>query len=207
MPIGPAPPLHPAARRDPHFIPLEDVMVGTDLDLLFPGMEIDACELFRVTRNANTETRRGGSRRPDGADRVASCSERRFAPIVRLEVGSGMAVRASRHARRGARASTSANDVFEVTGMLAMRDLLSCPSFETRAARYPTHHPSITSAVCEATRRNIFHIMRDAARCCCASVRVVRHLGRALPAGGGRGPEGARDQDDAVPDLERRARS
>ena len=26
-----------------------------NLDLLFPGMEIEACELFRVTRNAITE--------------------------------------------------------------------------------------------------------------------------------------------------------
>ena len=56
-----------------------------NLDLLFPGMEIDACELFRVTRNANTE------RDEEEADDLLALIEselrdRRFAPIVRLEV-------------------------------------------------------------------------------------------------------------------------
>jgi hypothetical protein len=37
-----------------HFVALEEVMAH-NLDVLFPDMEIDSCELFRVTRNANTE--------------------------------------------------------------------------------------------------------------------------------------------------------
>jgi polyphosphate kinase len=36
------------------YVPLEDVMAN-NLDLLFPGMVVEACELFRVTRNAITE--------------------------------------------------------------------------------------------------------------------------------------------------------
>src|SRR6266851_8393294 len=36
------------------FVKLEDV-IANNLDLLFPSMLIDSCELFRVTRNANTE--------------------------------------------------------------------------------------------------------------------------------------------------------
>ena len=40
-----------AANR---FVHLEDVMAH-NLDLLFPGIRVAACELFRVTRNANTE--------------------------------------------------------------------------------------------------------------------------------------------------------
>ena len=46
---------HPALRhglRSPsEWVPLESVMAN-NLDLLFPGMEILACEIFRVTRNA-----------------------------------------------------------------------------------------------------------------------------------------------------------
>src|ERR1019366_4339091 len=40
-----------AANR---FVRLEDVMAH-NLDLLFPGIRVASCELFRVTRNANTE--------------------------------------------------------------------------------------------------------------------------------------------------------
>jgi len=36
------------------YVRLEDVMAHT-LDHLFPGMEVLTCEVFRVTRNANTE--------------------------------------------------------------------------------------------------------------------------------------------------------
>ncbi|MBA3457645.1 MAG: hypothetical protein H0T42_31475, partial [Deltaproteobacteria bacterium] len=36
------------------FVDLADV-IANNLDLLFPGMEIEACSLFRVTRNAITE--------------------------------------------------------------------------------------------------------------------------------------------------------
>ena len=71
-----------------HFVPLEEVMANT-LDLLFPGLNVTSCELFRVTRNANTE------RDEDEADDLLELVEselrdRRFAPIVRLEVGSRM---------------------------------------------------------------------------------------------------------------------
>ena len=70
-----------------HFVPLEDVM-SHNLDLLFPAMEVDSCEFFRVTRNANTE------RDEDTADDLVAMieselRERRFAPIVRLEVDAG----------------------------------------------------------------------------------------------------------------------
>ena len=69
------------------FVRLEDVMAH-NLDLLFPGIRVAACELFRVTRNANTE------RDEEEADDLLALIEtelrdRRFAPIVRLEVCTG----------------------------------------------------------------------------------------------------------------------
>ena len=62
---------------------------GRPLDMLFPEMEIEGCELFRVTRNANTE------KNEEHADDLLSMIEselqdRKFAPIVRLETAPGM---------------------------------------------------------------------------------------------------------------------
>jgi polyphosphate kinase len=70
------------------FVPLEEVMAN-NLDLLFPDVEVQGCECFRVTRNANTE------RDEDTADDLLALIEselrdRKFAPIVRLETSKGI---------------------------------------------------------------------------------------------------------------------
>ena len=140
--------------------------MANNLDLLFPGMEIESCELFRVTRNANTE------RDEEHADDLLAMietelRERKFAPIVRLEVGRGMDP-----PHRGMLAAElgldEEADVFEVDGMLAMRDLMELVGARrTRAAR-PPHHPvdhpgswsaTATSSTPSATR----------ARSCCTT--------------------------------------
>lgn len=140
-----------------HFVTLEDVMKN-NLDMLFPGMEIISCELFRVTRNANTE------KDEDEADDLmamieSELKERRFAPIVRLEIVSGMD---SIH--RGRLASEleldEDNDVFEVPGLLAMRDLMELAKLDYPrlhdVPHHPVDHPQLRSD------RSIFHIIRDA---------------------------------------------
>jgi len=58
---------------------------------MVPGLAVTSCELFRVIRNANTE------RDEDQADDLlelieAELRDRRFAPIVRLEIEPGMDV-------------------------------------------------------------------------------------------------------------------
>ena len=139
------------------FVPLEDVIAHT-LDLLFPGMVIESCEFFRVTRNANTE------RDEEEADDLLAMIEselrdRRFAPIVRLEVGKGMD-----SAHRGMLAFelglNEREDVFEVDGMLALRDLMELVAIENPALHDPGHRPADHPAL--RTSRNIFHIIRDA---------------------------------------------
>ena len=103
------------------FVTLESVMAH-NLDLLFPGMEVASCDFFRVTRNANTE------RDEDVANDLLAMIEtemrdRKFAPIVRLEVSRGMSER-----HRGMLAVELGldedTDVFEIEGMLALRDLM-----------------------------------------------------------------------------------
>ena len=138
------------------YVPLEDV-VANNLDLLFPGMVIEACELFRVTRNAITE------RDEDLADDLlvmieSELRERRFAPIVRLEVEKNMDA-----AHRGMLAAElgldEANEVFEVDGMMALRDLFQTVGINRPELHDPPHHPLDHPKLSD--KRNIFHIIRE----------------------------------------------
>ena len=85
-------------------------------------MNVASCELFRVTRNANTE------RDEEEADDLLAMIEselrdRNFAPIVRLEVGAGMT--SSHRGMLAAELGLDEHaDVFEVDGLLALRDLM-----------------------------------------------------------------------------------
>lgn len=156
VPVGLGTPRFIRVGKGDHFICLEDVMMN-NLDSLFPGMDIVSCEIFRVTRNANTE------KDEEEADDLMSMieselKERKFAPIVRLEIGTGMDP-----VHRGRLAAEleldEENDVFEVPGLLAMRDLFElCPLDYARLhdqPHYPIEHPLLQ------TTRNIFHIIRD----------------------------------------------
>ncbi len=139
------------------FVTLESVMAG-NLDLLFPGMEIDSCEEFRVTRNANTlvdeET---------ADDLLASIEiglrERKFAPVVRLEVDEGISP-----LHRGRLAAelglNEQSDVFEVSGMLALTDLMELTAIRDAALHDRPHHPVNHPAFEDVD--SIFHLVRDA---------------------------------------------
>jgi polyphosphate kinase len=138
------------------FVPLEEV-IANNLDLLFPGMVIESCELFRVTRNANTE------HDEEEADDLLAMIEselrdRRFAPIVRLEAAAGM-----NPAHRGMLAAELGldenADVFDVPGTLAVRDYMELAALEDPTLHYPPHHP--TDHPRFQPSRSIFHIIRD----------------------------------------------
>ncbi|KAB0669905.1 polyphosphate kinase 1 [Oryzomonas sagensis] len=156
VPVGLGTPRFIRVGKGDHFVCLEDVMMN-NLDTLFPGMSIVSCEIFRVTRNANTE------RDEEEADDLmamieSELKERKFAPIVRLEIGAGMDP-----VHRGRLAAEleldEENDVFEVPGLLALRDLFELAGLDYARLHdqphYPIEHPQL-----QATR-NIFHIIRD----------------------------------------------
>jgi polyphosphate kinase len=157
VPVGSGIPRFLRVDGTNRFVPLEDVIAHT-LDLLFPAMQVDSCELFRVTRNANTE------RDEDEADDLLALIEselrdRRFAPMVRMEVGAGM-----NPIHRGMLAAElglhERDDVFEIEGMLAMRDLMELVAIDNPALHDPPHHPVDHPRLTPA--RNIFHVIRDA---------------------------------------------
>jgi polyphosphate kinase len=157
VPIGFGIPRFLRVGNQSDYVRLEDV-VANNLDLLFPSMLIDSYELFRVTRNANTE------RDEDEADDLLALIEselrdRRFAPIVRLEVLSGMSA-----VHRGMLAAElgldERADVFEVDEMLAMRDLMELATIDAPALHDPPHHPVDHPRL--TVGRSIFHVIRDA---------------------------------------------
>ncbi|MCP4432454.1 MAG: polyphosphate kinase, partial [Gammaproteobacteria bacterium] len=120
-----------------HFVTLESVM-SNNLDLLFPKMTVEACEMFHVTRNANT------ARDEDRADDLLAIIEsevrhRKFAQIVRVVVHPDM-----NSIRRGmlvAELGLEDEDVFETSGLMAMRDLLGFSELEIPALHDLPHHP------------------------------------------------------------------
>ncbi|NOY12912.1 MAG: polyphosphate kinase 1 [Deltaproteobacteria bacterium] len=138
------------------FVLLEEILEH-NLDLLFPGMEILSCELFRVTRNANT------SKEEEHADDLLEMIEstlhhRKFAPIVRLQVQSKI-----KPLYRGRLAAElglhEEQDVFDASSLMGLRDLweiyrLNLPELKL-APHHPIEHPLLPK------ERNIFHTIRD----------------------------------------------
>lgn len=159
VPVGAGIPRFIRIGAGQRFVPLEEVMAH-NLDLLFPGMTVEACEVFRVTRNANTE------RDEEDADDLLALIEselrdRRFAPIVRLEVAAGMDP-----VHRGMLAAElgldEQSDVVDVDGMLALRHLMELAALDEPALRDAPHHPIDHPRLQLQSSRNIFHIIRDA---------------------------------------------
>lgn len=157
VPVGDGAPRFMRLGKTDRFVPLEEVM-RHNLDVLFPGVEILSCELFRVTRNSNTE----GSEE-HAEDLLAliesELQERRFAPIVRLEVEKSMDP-----SHRGLLAAelglNNVRDVFETANLLGLRDLFELVSINRPelkdAPHHPIDHPDLPHG------RSIFHILRDA---------------------------------------------
>jgi polyphosphate kinase len=156
VPIGEGIPRLLRVDSHAHFVRLEDVMAHT-LDTLFPGLTVSSCELFRVTRNANTE--RDEEEADDLLELIeAEVRDRRFAPIVRLELEPD--VDASRRAMLAAGLGLNdPDDVYENRGMLGLRDLMELVSIDQPALHDPPFHAVETPSL--PLTRSIFHSLRD----------------------------------------------
>lgn len=139
------------------FVRLED-LICSNLDMLFPGMEVMRYDLFRITRNANTEL--DEEEADDLVEMIETeLKERRFAPIVRMEVFEDMP--GFQRGRLAAELKINENDdVFDAPQLLAMRDLLELSSLDYPHLHDPPHHPVVHPLL--ESQRNIFHIIRDA---------------------------------------------
>ncbi|HVS45162.1 MAG TPA: polyphosphate kinase 1, partial [Verrucomicrobiae bacterium] len=123
VPIDSAPP------GERWFVLLED-LITHHLDALFPGMEVRAAYLFRVTRDADLDLQE------DEADDLLRAIEselqrRRFGEPVRLEIERGM----PEYMRDLLLQALALADVdcYEVDGLMALRDLwgiINLPDYE-----------------------------------------------------------------------------
>ncbi len=138
------------------FVDLAEV-ISNNLDLLFPGMEVEACSMFRVSRNAVTE--RDEEEAEDLLEMIeAELRERKFAPVVRLQVDRTM--QPVLRGRLAAELELDEHaDVFEATGMLGMRDLFEIATLDIPELRDPPHAP--VQPVEFLTDGSIFHWIRD----------------------------------------------
>ena len=139
------------------YVQFEEV-IANNLDIIFPGMIIESCELFRVTRNAITENL------PEQAVDLLSMIEtalqdRKFAEIVRLEVDSTMT-----RQHRGMLASElgidSRKDVFTVDGIMAKRDFMEIVTIDKPELHFPPHQP-LDHYKLAGDFPNIFHHIRE----------------------------------------------
>ena len=139
------------------FVTLED-LICANLDMLFPGMDIESAELFRVTRNAIVEADIESAN--DLLEMIETeLRERHFAPIVRLEVQEGIDP-----VHRGMLAAelglNEEQDVVEVKGMMQVRDLFEIAGLDFPDLKDPPHRP-VDHPLLANDRRNIFHIIRE----------------------------------------------
>jgi polyphosphate kinase len=139
------------------YVPIEDV-IANNLDLLFPGMVIESCDFFRVTRNAITE--RDQEQANDLLSMIESAlRDRKFAEVVRLEVNSNMSL-----PLRGMLAAelniNEDKDVFEVEGLISKRHLMQIVQLDRQDLHFPPHQP-VDHPELLGEDPNIFHIIRE----------------------------------------------
>jgi polyphosphate kinase len=132
-------------------------LIANNLDLLFPGMKIAFCDLFRVTRNAITE--QDEEQADDLLQMIESeLRERKFAPVIRLEVAATMGKLQS-----GMLAAelglNGEQDVFVVDHRMAMTDLFQIAGLARPDLLDQPHHPCDHPKL--AGVPNIFHAIRE----------------------------------------------
>ncbi len=156
VPVGRGVPRFLKVGEEEIYVPLEEV-IANNLDLPLPGLAVESCELFRVTRNAIVE--KSAEQANDLLELIeGELRDRKFAPTVRLEVSTDMDP-----VHRGMLAAElgldEEVDVFEVDGLMAKRDLFQIGSINRPDLRDAPHHPLDHPRILHAP--NIFHEIRE----------------------------------------------
>lgn len=140
-------------------VSLEEV-IAEHLDVLFPGMEILDCDVFRVTRDADLEVS------DDAADLLQAVEDelrrRRFGEIVRVEIGASCSERLRNELVSLLRVDEE--EVYSVDGLLdmgALWQIVRLPGMgELRNRPYtPITHPRLLRG--EGERADVFAAMRE----------------------------------------------
>ena len=137
------------------FIALQDI-IAHNLDDLFPGMEIVKVLPFRVTRNAETE--RDNEDAEDLLEQIQQqLRERRFARVVRLEIGAKANERILRFLED--ELELSDDDMYETDGMLDWGTVNEIADLDMPELRWPKWTP-VAPAGLEDESSDIFAMIR-----------------------------------------------
>ncbi len=123
-------------------IPLEQ-LIAHNLESLFPGMNIQDCFTFRVTRNADISVDE------DDADDLLLAIEdglrrrRKGGSVVRIEVASVMSSQIRQMLQEELEITTQ--DIYQVSGMLGLGDLMSFLSLNVPELKDPPWTPVVPS--------------------------------------------------------------
>ncbi len=144
-----------------HFVPLEEV-VRHHLPEVFRGMEVQGAWAFRITRNA--DVRRAEEEAEDLIAMIAEeLRERRFAPVVRMEVEHTMPDRVRRLLME--ELELDPEDLFEVEGPINLGDCQALAELDLPAFRYEPWEPIIPPALVHEgeaqDQQTIFDILRQ----------------------------------------------
>ncbi len=138
------------------FVSLQEI-IAHNLDDLFPGMEIIEVLPFRVTRNAETE--RDNEDAEDLLEQIQQqLRERRFARVVRLDVGSRPNDRIMRFLEE--ELQLGEEDLYETDGMLDWGTVSEIADLEIPELRWPKWTP-VAPAGLEDDDSDIFSLIRD----------------------------------------------
>jgi polyphosphate kinase len=143
-----------------HFVPVEQV-IQHNVAALFPGMEVTSVHPFRVTRSADVT--RGDDEAEDLLAEIAEeLRERRFAPVVRLEVDRAMPEQVRQLLVR--ELELSPQDVYESDGLLGPADCAALADLDLPGLRFPPWEPVVPEPFLyegeTEEEQNVFAIMR-----------------------------------------------
>jgi polyphosphate kinase len=121
----------------PRYIAVE-TLIAQHVGDLFRGMEVRSTHVFRVTRNAELE--RDDDEAEDLLQMISEeLHERRFAPVVRLEVQHDTPAAVRELLMRELEIEPA--DVYEIEGLLDLTSLFAFADLELPDLRYPSWEP------------------------------------------------------------------
>ena len=144
-----------------HFVPLEQV-IQHNLPELFRGMEVVSAHAFQITRNA--DIRRDEEEADDLLELISEeLRERRFAPVVRLEIDAAMPVQVRQLLMR--ELLLEPDDVYETDGFIDHSDCMTLANLPVASHRYEPWEPVVPAQLLHEgeakDRPDIFTVIRN----------------------------------------------
>ncbi|MCJ7715683.1 MAG: polyphosphate kinase 1, partial [Anaerolineales bacterium] len=141
-------------RASNNFVWLEEV-VKANLDLLFPGLKVEAAYPFRVTRDADPEIEED-----EASDLLSvieeSVRERQFGSAIRLEIDSSMTVQVRDILQTNL--DVASYQIYVVDGPIGLSDVMELMGINRPDLKDKPFQPSVPPAL--STEESMFSVIR-----------------------------------------------